>query len=82
MMKMIPYYVVVNLEAFILCFSGEYLSSKVRAMEKKDIFDNRNVNSIINLYRFWDRDTSEENNFRTSTKLSRNYVVQIFHLFF
>jgi len=37
MMKIIPYYVVVNLEAFILCFSGEYLSSKVRKREEKDL---------------------------------------------
>ncbi|XP_028045023.1 odorant receptor 22c [Monomorium pharaonis] len=29
MMKIIPYYVVINLEAFILCFSGEYLNSKI-----------------------------------------------------
>jgi len=35
MMKIIPYYVIVNLEAFILCFSGEYLSSKVRKREEK-----------------------------------------------
>lgn len=30
LVKTIPYYVVVNIEAFILCFTGEYLSSKVR----------------------------------------------------
>lgn len=30
LMKAIPYYVVVNIEAFILCFTGEYLSLKVR----------------------------------------------------
>lgn len=27
--KTVPYYTVVNVEAFILCFAGEYLSSKV-----------------------------------------------------
>lgn len=31
-----PYYIVVNLEAFVLCFSGEYLNSKVRKREEKD----------------------------------------------
>ena len=38
MVKIIPYYAVVNLEAFILCFSGEYLTSKVRKREEKDQF--------------------------------------------
>jgi len=30
LVKVISYYVIVNVEAFILCFTGEYLSSKVR----------------------------------------------------
>ncbi|KAL0111047.1 hypothetical protein PUN28_012799 [Cardiocondyla obscurior] len=34
MMKIIPYYAVVNLEAFILCFSGEYLSSKSKCINQ------------------------------------------------
>ncbi|XP_011148065.1 odorant receptor 85b isoform X2 [Harpegnathos saltator] len=32
LIKAIPYYVVVNIEAFILCFTGEYLSSKSRSI--------------------------------------------------
>lgn len=30
LIKAIPYYIIVNIEAFILCYTGEYLSSKVR----------------------------------------------------
>ncbi|XP_071644304.1 odorant receptor 10-like [Temnothorax longispinosus] len=34
MMKILPYYAVVNLEAFILCYSGEYLSSKSKTINR------------------------------------------------
>ncbi|XP_046835488.1 odorant receptor 4-like [Vespa crabro] len=33
--KTVPYYIVVNVEAFILCFAGEYLSSKSAILGKK-----------------------------------------------
>nr|XP_012219962.1 PREDICTED: odorant receptor 4-like [Linepithema humile] len=34
LLKVIPYYVVVNVEAFILCFTGEYLSSKSKTISQ------------------------------------------------
>lgn len=77
MMKIIPYYAVVNLEAFILCFSGEYLSSKVRAMEKKDCeISTIDVNCIIN-FDLGAALIGGEHDLQTvvSTKLSRNYTV-------
>ncbi|XP_011707010.1 PREDICTED: uncharacterized protein LOC105462179, partial [Wasmannia auropunctata] len=53
MVKIIPYYMVVNLEAFILCFSGEYLSSKVRKRKEKNWF-HLHISLMVD-NRFWDR---------------------------
>lgn len=45
-MMAIPYYVVMIIEAFILCYTGEYLSSKVRKRRRASLI----IFSVINYY--------------------------------
>lgn len=35
-MKCFPYYIAVNCEAFVLCYTGEYLTSKVRNRNRRN----------------------------------------------
>lgn len=42
--KCFPYYITVNFEALILCYTGEYLSSKVRYLY--NIYIKNNIKKI------------------------------------